>query len=100
MNSIKNAQYAKSVITQTRIVYNYMRQQGSINRYEADQNGVCHLAARVQNLEELGLVYKHIDENDVKDFHGIAHNGIRRYFIDWKQMEPEAIEYFNGWSHD
>ena len=74
-----------------------MHRNGSINRYEADQIGVCHLAARVQNLEERGLVYNHIDENGIKDFHGISHNGIRRYVIDWKRMTHEAVSNFMRW---
>jgi len=75
-----------------------MIKNGSINRYEADQIGVCHLAARVQNLEELGLEYKYSDENGVADFHGILHNGIRRYLVDWDKMTSKSKEFFAGWT--
>ncbi len=75
-------------------VARYMNEFGSINRYEADYIGVCHLAARINELKERGLKVGHIDENDVEDFHKIKHNGIRRYFIEWAQMEPNAIELF------
>lgn len=94
MNTPKHAQNTN---IQVKKVFNYISKHGSINRYEADRIGVCHLAARVQNLEELGLVYNHIDEIGVKDFHGISHNGIRRYSIAWKLMSPEAVEYFMRW---
>ena len=90
--------YAQSSEIQIRQVFKYIQQNGSINRYEADEIGICHLAARVQNLEELGLRYKYFDENSVEDFHGILHNGIRRYFIDWDRMTPKAKMFFAGWS--
>jgi hypothetical protein len=94
MNNLKQV---KSTLQQIRKVFNYMEENGSINRYEAYKNGVCHLAARIQNLEELGLVYNYIDEDNVKDFHCLAHNRIRRYFIDWKLMDASAVEHFSGW---
>ena len=54
-------------------------------------------SVKEKDLGEIGLVYKHKDENDVKDINGIANNGIRRYFIDWELMDGSAIEYFSGW---
>jgi ribosomal protein S8 len=91
---MKTLKHAQKTNIQTQKVFNHMQKYGSINRYEADEIGVCSLAARVQNLEELGLVYNHIDENDIMDFHGISHNGIRRYVIDWQRMTPKAVDYF------
>jgi hypothetical protein len=97
---MNRTRHEQSTENQIRKVYKHIDQYGSINRYEADEIGICHLAARVQDLEARGLVYKHIDENEVEDFHGITHNGIRRYFIDWKQMKPEVVEYFERLSND
>jgi hypothetical protein len=91
---------SQSTAIQIKKVYQFMAQYGSINRCEDQPIGVCHLAARIQNLEERGLVYSYIDQDGIKDFHGIEHKGIRRYFIDWKRMNPAAVNYFAGWSHD
>ncbi|KKO45393.1 hypothetical protein WG68_10070 [Arsukibacterium ikkense] len=94
------ALYAQSAEIQARKIFKYMLVTGSINRYEADQIGVCHLAARVQDLEEKGFLYRYQDENGVADFHGIKHDKIRRYFIDWENMTPTARAYFVGWIYD
>ncbi len=75
-------------------VYRYINEFGSINRYEADYIGVCHLASRIIELKERGLEVGYIDENEVEDFHKKKHNGIRRYFIEWAKMEPKAIQLF------
>jgi hypothetical protein len=83
----------QSTAIQIKKVYQFMAQYGSINRCEDQPIGVCHLAAR-------GLVYSYINQDGIKDFHGIEHKGIRRCFIDWKKMNPAAVEYFAGWSRD
>ncbi len=75
-------------------VLRYMNEFGSINRYEADYVGVCHLAPRIIELKERGLKVGYIDENNIEDFHKIKHNGIRRYFIEWTKMEPKAVQLF------
>jgi hypothetical protein len=94
MSPLKHAQSSEIQIRQ---VFRYMQQRGSINRYDAEKIGICHLAARVQDLEEIGLEYKFCDENTVTDFHGIVHDGIRRYFIDWARMTPKAKATFARW---
>ncbi|MGK0398789.1 MAG: hypothetical protein ACJA0I_001085 [Gammaproteobacteria bacterium] len=91
---------SQSTAIQIKKVYQFMAQYGSINRCEDQPIGVCHLAARIHNLEERGLVYSYINQDGIKDFHGIEHKGIRRCFIDWKKMNPAAVEYFAGWSRD
>tara|TARA_R110000851_G_scaffold126158_2_gene257432 strand:- start:2270 stop:2578 length:309 start_codon:yes stop_codon:yes gene_type:complete len=75
-------------------VLKFMDEFGSINRYEADYIGVCHLAARIKELKERGLECLLVDENNVKDFHETEHNGIRRYFINWQNMSENAIQLF------
>ncbi len=92
--------HAQSAAIQSRKVFKFMLAEGSINRYEADRLGVCHLAARVQDLERKGLIYRYRDESGVLDFHGIMHDKIRRYFIDWEKMTPEARAYFGGWIYE
>jgi hypothetical protein len=91
---------AQSTEIQIRKVYKNIHQHGSINRYEADMIGVCHLAARIKELKDRGLIIRHFDQNGVPDFHDILHDGIRRYCIDWENMAPDVVEYFAGWSHD
>ena len=85
---------AFSAEIQTLKVARYMNEFGSINRYEADFIGVCHLAARIKELKERGLIIDCVDEDGVEDFHKLKHNGIRRYFINWQKMTPEKIKYF------
>lgn len=93
-------QYAQSADIQARKVFKFMLAKGSINRYEADQLGICHLAARVQDLECKGFIYRYQDENGVADFHGIKHDKIRRYFIDWESMTPEKRAFFLRWINE
>jgi hypothetical protein len=88
---------AKCTQTQIRQVFKYMHNRGSINRYEADQIGVCGLAPRIKDLEERDAFFIRYDENNIADFHGTLHNGIRRYSIDWKRMSDEATAYFKEW---
>jgi len=85
---------AYSAEIQTIKVVKFMNEFGSINRYEADYIGVCHLAARIKELKERGLECLHIDENNIKDFHDIEHDGIRRYFIDWQKMSENSQQLF------
>lgn len=94
------SQQAQSSEAQARKAFKYMFMTGSINRYEADRLGICYLAARVQDLEQKGFRYRYQDENGVADFHGITHDKIRRYFIDWQSISPEARAYFVGWIYD
>lgn len=89
--------HAQSSEIQARKVFKHMLAMGSINRYEADQLGICHLAARVQDLEEKGFLYRYQDENGVADFHGIKHDKIRRYFIDWDGMTQESRAFLLRW---
>lgn len=91
---------APNTPTQKRKIFKYMVREGSINRYEAAAIGVCSLPARVQNLEEKGFRYRYVDQDDIADEHGLLHDGIRRYFIDWERMTPEARAYFVGWIYD
>lgn len=86
--------------TQKRKIFKYMVREESINRYEAAAIGVCSLPSRVQDLEDKGFVYRFVDQDNIADEHGILHDGIRRYFIDWERMTPEARAYFVGWIYD
>lgn len=97
---MSNQKKAHGTETQVIIVYKYMIKHGPINRYNADELGVCHLAARIKGLEEKGFAIGRFDENNVADFHGVLHDGIRRYFIDWGRSTPEAVEYFARLSND
>ncbi|BCV46117.1 helix-turn-helix domain-containing protein [Shewanella algae] len=91
---------AKSTDAQIRQVFFQMQRCGSINRYEAAAIGVCALPPRVRELKDLGLCFRHRDEQNVADEHGILHHRIRRYFIDWEKMTPEAVKIFAGWGDD
>lgn len=52
-----------------------------INRYEAErQLGICHLAARIVAIKEMGYPVLTIRER-ATDPYGQSHNGIARYFI-------------------
>ncbi|HDS1206065.1 helix-turn-helix domain-containing protein [Shewanella algae] len=90
---------AKSTDAQIRQVFFQMQRCGSINRYEAAAIGVCALPPRVRELKDLGLCFRHRDEHNVADEHGILHQRIRRYFIDWESMTSEAITLFSGWCY-
>ncbi len=85
---------ASSADVQAIQVFHYTNEHGSINRYDAEEVGVCHLATRIIELKDLGVVFDYIDENNIEDRCGYEHNGIRRYFINWQKMSPEAIQYF------
>ena len=70
--------HAKSTLSQQVIVAKHILACGSINRYEADALGVCHLAARIKELKHKGFKFNWIDQITT-DLHGIEHQGIRRY---------------------
>ncbi|MXR67979.1 hypothetical protein GNT65_04735 [Shewanella sp. JBTF-M18] len=95
-----NMTHANRTEIQIKQVFFQMQRFGSINRYEAAAIGVCALPARMQDLECIGLRYRYRDENNVADEHGISHQRIRRYFIDWEKMTPEAVKIFAGWGDD
>lgn len=79
---------ALSTQNQQIIVAKYILEHGSINRYEADAIGVCHLAARIKELKYKGFPFNWIDQITT-DLHGIEHHGIRRY--SFAQMTGEEI---------
>lgn len=54
--------HALSAHNQQIIVAKYITKHGSINRYEADAIGVCHVAARVKELKYKGFVFDWIDQ--------------------------------------
>ena len=86
--------HALSAHSQQIIVAKYIANQSSINRYEADAIGVCHLAARVKELKYKGIAFDWLDET-VFDPHGIEHDLIRRYWFDYKPMNQEQISRLN-----
>lgn len=92
MNQPKSALSSKAQAIQ---VFLYMNELGSINRYEADADlAVCGLAPRIFELKEDGLKIIDIKET-VMDTNGVLHRGIKRYFIDWQSMSPQAIQHFS-----
>lgn len=83
--------YALSTSNQQIIVAKHIHNNGSINRYEAEALGVCHLAARIYELKEKGIKFNWIDQ-PVNDPHNIKHEGIRRYSFNYGAMTQEQIE--------
>lgn len=68
------AQYA-------RLLAYWLTHNNGLNRYEADcLLNICHLAARVQDLEAKGCHFVTQDET-APDLQGRLHNGIRRYWL-------------------
>lgn len=86
--------HALSARNQQIIVAKYIACQSSINRYEADAIGVCHLAARVKELKYKGIIFGWLDET-VFDPHGIVHDRVRRYWFHYNAMNQEQIEILN-----
>ena len=86
--------HALSTHNQQIIVAKYIAKHGSINRYEADVIGICHLAARVKELKYKGFVFDWIDQI-VLDPHGIEHKRVRRYWFDYEAMTQEQITKLN-----
>ena len=86
--------HAPSASNQQIIVAKYITKHGSINRYDADQIGVCHLAARIKELKYKGFVFDWIDQI-VLDPHGTEHKGVRRYWFDYEAMTQEQITKLN-----
>lgn len=85
---------ALSATNQQIIIAKFINKYGSINRYDADAIGVCHLAARVYELKDKGFKISSISEL-ATDPHGIDHKGISRYWFDYKAMTQEQIEKLN-----
>lgn len=86
--------YALSTRNQQIVVAKYIVQEGSINRYEADFKGVCHLAGRIKELKYRGFAFNWSDET-VTDLHGIKHSRVRRYWFDYKAMHQKDLEKLN-----
>lgn len=86
--------HALSARNQQIVVAKYITQHGSVNRYDADAIGVCHLAARIKELKYKGIIFNWLDET-VFDPHGIEHDRVRRYWFDYKAMNKEEIEKLN-----
>ena len=86
--------HALSAVSQQIIVAKYIHKNVSINRYEADAIGVCHLAARIKELKDKGIKFDWIDQL-VNDPHGIEHKGVRRYWFDYGAMTQLQIEKLN-----
>mgnify|MGYP001261074105 CR=1 FL=1 len=86
--------HALSANNQQIIIAKYITKYGSVNRYEADAIGVCHLAARVYELKGKGFKISSISEL-ATDPHGIDHKGISRYWFDYKAMTKEQIGKLN-----
>lgn len=64
-----------------RLLAFWLAHDSGLNRYEADRLlNVCHLAARVQDLEAKGCHFITQDEI-APDLLGRPHNGIRRYWL-------------------
>lgn len=64
-----------------RLLTYWLTHGNGLNRYEADcLLNVCHLAARVQDLEEKGCHFITQDET-APDIMGRPHSGIRRYWL-------------------
>lgn len=88
------SKHALSASNQQIIVAKYITKHGSINRYDADQIGVCHLAARVKELKYKGFVFDWIDQI-VLDPHGTEHKRVRRYWFDYAAMTQELTAKLN-----
>ncbi|TMO09465.1 helix-turn-helix domain-containing protein [Pseudoalteromonas sp. S558] len=86
--------HAPSTHNQQIIVAKYIVEHGTINRYDADQIGVCHLAARIRELKNKGFVFNWIDQI-VLDPHGIEHKGVRRYWFNKPAMTQKQITKLN-----
>lgn len=89
---IKSALSSKA---QASTVFKALTSNGSINRYEAEKLGVCHLAPRIHYLKSLGFVFSYKDET-VSDQYHIQHKGIRRYWIDWSKTPNELKKFVGG----
>lgn len=64
-----------------RLLAYWLAHDSGLNRYEADGLlNVCHLAARVQDLEAKGCRFVFEDEI-AADLLGRPHSGIRRYWL-------------------
>ncbi|WP_016954925.1 helix-turn-helix domain-containing protein [Catenovulum agarivorans] len=85
---------ALSTLNQQIVVAKHIVKHGSINRYEADAIGVCHLAARIKELKYKGFPFGWIDQQ-VIDPHGIKHNGVRRYWFNLSVMTDEQKQLLN-----
>lgn len=71
-----------------RLLAYWLAHDSGLNRYEADRLlNVCHLAARVQDLEAKGCHLITQDET-APDLLGRAHIGIRRY---WLKSAPAQL---------
>lgn len=92
---MKQSKLALSSKAQAIQVFLYANEFGSLNRYDAEIIGICHLAPRINELSRKGVVFDFVDENNIEDRFGFRHNGIRRYSINWQKMKPKAIRYFN-----
>lgn len=86
--------HALSTHNQQIIVAKYMSNHGSINRYEAEPEGVCSLAARILDLKDQGFKIKDKREK-AKDSFGIEHDRISRYWFDKSAMTQEQITKLN-----
>lgn len=86
--------HALSANNQQIIIAKYITKYGSVNRYDADAIGVCHLAARIKELKYKGIIFNWVDEK-VFDPHGIEHDRVRRYSFKYKAMNKEEIEKLN-----
>ena len=85
------SKYALSTDNQQIIVAKYMSEHGSINRYEAEAFGVCHLAGRIKELKYKGFIID--DKREIAiDLYGLKHKGVSRYWFDYAKMTQEQNE--------
>ncbi|MBH0026088.1 hypothetical protein I6F53_03735 [Pseudoalteromonas sp. SWN29] len=85
------AKRALSATNQQVQVAKYINNHGSINRYEADAIGICHLAPRINALKRRGINFHWINQIII-DSNDFEHKGIRRYWFDYEKMTKEQIE--------
>lgn len=73
---------SNSAEAQERRVLDYLMTKSSgLNRYDAERElGICHLAARIVAIKDMGYPIQTIRER-AADSYGHMHSGIARYFL-------------------
>lgn len=95
MKSNNQIKFASSSKAQALTTLKFIQQHGSINRYEAEELGICHLAPRIHFLKAIGFIFSHKDQT-VLDQYNIQHRRIRRYWLDLDNTPSEIKEKFAG----